>query len=265
MNPLDIALEAAAAASQILLDKRGRVSEVGTKQNQTDLVSEADLTAEAAVVGLIRRQFPTHIIIAEEGAAGGTDADHRWFIDPLDGTTNYVHGHPFFAVSIAYERHGELVAAVIAAPTLGELFIAERGSGARLNGQPISVSAVDKLDLAMLATGFAYSVPERRANVSLWRAFIPRSLALRRDGAAALDLAYVAAGRFDGYWEWPLNSWDIAAGLLLVREAGGLVSGYHGETINLDRPAIVASNGLIHPAMLAVIGETLPTMEVQPT
>ncbi|MCS6802527.1 MAG: inositol monophosphatase family protein [Chloroflexota bacterium] len=264
MNPLAIALDAAAAAAERLLALRGRISEYATKVNRTDLVSEADLTAERTIVEIIRRHAPRHVIVAEEGAGGGDDDTHRWYIDPLDGTTNYLHGHPFFAVSIAYARRGELVAAVVHAPALGEVFAAERGAGATLNGRQIAVSSTPDLSSAMLATGFAYTLPERLANVSLWRAFLERALALRRDGAAAIDLAYVAAGRFDGYWEWPLNAWDVAAGLLLVEEAGGVVTNYRGGPIDLSRPATVASNGRIHAALLAVIAETLPAMPVAP-
>jgi myo-inositol-1(or 4)-monophosphatase len=264
MDALAVAQSAAEAAAAILTELRGRVVHSRTKVNQTDFVSEADVSAEDAIVRVIRGHAPSHVIVAEEGAVGGTDDDHRWYVDPLDGTTNYLHGHPFFAVSIAYERRGELVASVVHAPALGEVFVAERGAGAALNGLPIAVSSTDALGEAMLATGFAYTMAERVANVTLWRAFLERTIALRRDGAAAIDLAYVAAGRFDGYWEWPLNAWDVAGGILLVREAGGTVSDYRGEPIDLRRPATVASNGRIHRAMIEVIAQTLPTMLVVP-
>lgn len=264
MNPLSIAYDAALAAAEVLTRLRGQITDYATKVNRTDLVSEADFAAERAIVGVIRGHAPRHVIVAEEGAGGGDDSDHCWYVDPLDGTTNYLHGHPFFAVSIAYERRGELVAAVIHAPALGEVFAAERGAGATCNDRRLSVSATTRLDEAMLATGFAYAPAERLANVFLWRAFLEQTMALRRDGAAALDLAYVAAGRFDGYWEWPLNAWDVAAGVLLVEEAGGLVTDYRGQRLNLRRPATVASNGRIHAAMLAVIAATLPVMPVSP-
>jgi myo-inositol-1(or 4)-monophosphatase len=264
MEPLTVAFEAAEAAAAILLGQRGQIVHYATKQNRTDLVSEADLAAEREIVRIIHGHFPSHLVVAEEGSVAGSDPDHCWYIDPLDGTTNYVHGHPFFAVSLAYARRGELAAAVVVAPALGEQYAAEHGAGARLNGQPIHVSTVENLADAMLATGFAYSIPERLANVALWRAFLERSQALRRDGAAALDLAFVAAGRFDGYWEWPLNGWDVAAGVLLVREAGGRVTDYYGAPLDLRRPATVASNGHLHAAMLAVIAEILPQLAVRP-
>ncbi len=259
MNAIDVARAAAEAASTILLARRGHAGTVSTKQNRTDLVSETDVIAERAIVKIIRGHFPSHVIVAEEGSALGNDGDHRWYIDPLDGTSNYLHLHPFYCVSIAYEHRGELATAVIAAPTLDEFYLAERGSGAYLNGERLHVSSTGELGDAMLATGFAYGIPERIANVDYWRAFVDKCSAIRRDGSAALDLAFVAAGRFDGYWEAPLHAWDIAAGALMVREAGGQVSDYHGGEVDIMNPAVVASNGLLHNRMLSVIA-AIPTI-----
>jgi myo-inositol-1(or 4)-monophosphatase len=255
-NPIDVALKAAAEASHLLLDRRGKAGRILTKQNRTDLVSEADFASEAVIVKIVREAFPSHVIVAEEGSAGGGDDEHRWYIDPLDGTLNFVHEHPFWGVSIGYEFRGELVSGVVSAPVLGEVFHAEAGSGAYLNRTPIRVSEIDEIEDAMLSTGFAYGFAERMANVKYWEAFLARGQAVRRDGAAALDLAWVACGRFDAFWESPLQPWDVAAGAVIVAEAGGTVTNYTGARLDVKRPSIVASNAHLHSAMLKVIAET---------
>lgn len=254
-SPIDIALKASTEASELLLKRRGAAGRILTKQNRTDLVSEADVAAEAAIVKIVRGAFPSHVIVAEEGSAGGGDGEHRWYIDPLDGTLNFVHEHPFWGVSIGYEYRGELVAGVISAPVLTETFQAEAGSGAFLNGKRIHVSAIDEIEDAMLSTGFAYDFEERMANVKFWTAFLERAQAVRRDGAAALDLAWVACGRFDAFWESPLQPWDVAAGAVIVAEAGGKVTNYSGAPFEVMRPAILASNARLHPSMLEIIAE----------
>lgn len=256
-EPLEIALLAANAAADAVTRRLGDAGRIHTKLNRTDLVSEADLAAEAILVATIQQHFPSHVIVSEEGATGGSDLDLRWIIDPIDGTMNFVHGHPFWCISIAYEEYGQLTAGVILAPTLRETFAAERGKGATLNGQPVRVSDTALLADSLISSGFHYDVDARVANGRVWQAMLPLARGIRRDGSAALDLAFVAAGRFDGYWERPLNAWDIAAGILLIQEAGGKVTNYLGEPVDLARPEIAASNGIIHDELLAGIAVAL--------
>ncbi|MET0649590.1 MAG: inositol monophosphatase family protein, partial [Pyrinomonadaceae bacterium] len=185
--------------------------------------------------------------------AGGPDSEHKWIIDPLDGTTNYAHGYPVFCVSIALEHEGRIVVGVVYDPTRGELFAAERGEGATLNGRRIHASETSELNRALICTGFPYDVRERTNFERHFRDFIMKAQSVRRDGAAALDLAYVAAGRFDGFYEEGLRPWDVAAGVLLVEEAGGRVTHYDGSPFHIYKPPIAASNGLVHDAMLAIL------------
>jgi myo-inositol-1(or 4)-monophosphatase len=200
----------------------------------------------------LRSHFPAHGILAEEGGGHESASEYRWFIDPLDGTTNYAHTYPLFCVSIACERRGELVAGVVYAPKMGELFAAECGSGARLlaNGQdevPIATSNVQHVSDALLCTGFPPG--GLGANLPSFRALSEIAHAVRRDGAAALDLAFLAAGRFDAFWEFGLSAWDVAAGTLIVREAGGTVTASDGEPLDYFGRTILASNGLLHDEM----------------
>ena len=188
-----------------------------------------------------------------EAVVTGGDGEYKWIIDPLDGTTNYAHGYPCFCVTIALEHKGDVVAGVTFDPTRDELFTAEKGRGATLNGKPIRVSSTDELGNALLVTGFPYDIKHREEFARHLTEFLLRSRGVRRDGSAAIDLAYVACGRFDGFWEEGLNPWDVAAGKLLIEEAGGTVSYYDGSKYSIYSPPIAASNGHLHAQMLEVL------------
>ena len=253
---LNFATQIAREAGLVLAERFGRALQVSNK-GDIDLVTEADVAAERLIIERIGSYYPRHEILAEESGAsnagGERTSEWKWIIDPLDGTTNYAHGYPCFCVSIALERAGELVVGVIYDPTRDELFAAERGAGATLNGRPIRVSDVDDLNRAMLCTGFPYDVRDRGDFSRHFSNFIRHAQAVRRDGSAALDLAYVACGRFDGFWEEGLRPWDVAAGVLLIEEAGGRVSRYDGSPFEVYTPPIMVSNGLIHEAMMRVL------------
>lgn len=252
---LNFAIETARDAGRILLEKFGRIETV-TKKGDINLVTEADLASEALIVERIKSHFPRHAILAEEAGNAvvtGEDGGHKWIIDPLDGTTNYAHGYPCFCVTIALEHQGEIVLGVTYDPTRDELFTAEKGRGAALNGKPIRVSGTDELGNALLVTGFPYDIKHREKFARHLTEFLLTSRGVRRDGSAAIDLAYVACGRFDGFWEEGLNPWDVAAGKLLIEEAGGIVSYYDGSKFSVYTPPIVTSNGLIHQQMLNVL------------
>src|ERR671921_134238 len=228
---LNFAIQTAREAGKILADKFGRALQVSNK-GDIDLVTEADLAAERLIVERIRSYHPRHRILTEESGdvaeAGAADSAHKWIIDPLDGTTNYAHGYPCFCVSVALEHEGSVVVGVVYDPTRDEMFAAERGGGATLNGRSLRVSETSDLNAALLCTGFPYDVRDRGDFARHFRNFIMRAQSVRRDGAAALDLAYVAAGRFDAFYEEGLRPWDVAAGVLLVEEAGGPGPHQHG-------------------------------------
>jgi len=254
---LNFAIQTARDAGAILVDRLGR-AEVSNK-GDIDLVTEADLAAEALIIERIKSHYPRHAILAEEsGATAGVEfipgtSEWKWIVDPLDGTTNYAHGYPCFCVSIALERAGVIEIAVIYDPTRDELFAGERGQGATLNGRRMRVSAVEDLNNAMLCTGFPYNVRERPNFARDFAKFTMAAQAVRRDGSAAIDLAYIACGRFDGFWENGLNAWDVAAGVLLIEEAGGRVTDFSGGPLNIYTPKVLASNGLLHDAMMRVL------------
>jgi myo-inositol-1(or 4)-monophosphatase len=252
---LDFAIQTARDAGRVLAEKFGRALEVSNK-GDIDLVTEADVAAERLIVERIRSYHPRHAILAEESGATARDdqpSAYKWIVDPLDGTTNYAHGYPCFCVSIALEQAGEIILGVIYDPTRDELFAAERGEGATLNGRRIRVSDVEDLNSALVCTGFPYDVRERGDFARHFHNFIMHSQGVRRDGSAALDLAYVAAGRFDGFWEEGLRAWDVAAGKILVEEAGGRVSRYDGSHFSVYQAPILASNDLVHDAMMRVL------------
>ncbi|MGH7984683.1 MAG: inositol monophosphatase family protein [Candidatus Binataceae bacterium] len=256
-----VALRAARAAGRIHLKRLSRVT-VKRKSNSIDLVTEADQESERAVIEVLQRAFPTHAVLAEESGANSHKSEHRWIIDPLDGTTNFAHGFPQFCVSIAYERRGRLQTAVIFDAFKNECFVATRGKGARLKGKPIRVSQTDALATALLATGFPYDRRERRRfYLAFWESFMTRTHGVRRTGSAALDLAYVACGRVDGFWEFGLKPWDVAAGALLVAEAGGRVSNMDGTQLDLSAAQIIASNGRVHREMIEAIVLARPAAE----
>jgi myo-inositol-1(or 4)-monophosphatase len=219
-------------------------------------VTEMDARAEAMIVGMLRRAFPDDAILAEEGGSQGGRSGRRWIIDPLDGTTNYAHGVPVYAVSIALEMGARVAVGVIFDPNHGELFTAERGRGAFVNDTRLTVSSTATLNASLLATGFPYNIRETAENnFRQYTTFSLRSQGVRRMGSAVIYLAYVAAGRLDGYWELRLGAWDAAAGSLMVEEAGGRVTDVTGRPLDLDAPSIVASNGRIHDEMLVTLDE----------
>jgi myo-inositol-1(or 4)-monophosphatase len=258
-----VALRAARAAGRIHLKRLSHIN-ISRKSNAIDLVTEADQESEAAVIDVVQRAFPDHSIIAEEGSGGGIQhaGEHRWIIDPLDGTTNFAHGYPQFCVSIAYERRGRVQLGVILDVFKRELFVARRDGGAWLNRKPISVSHVGTLDMSLLATGFPYDRRERRRfYLCFWEGFMLRTHGVRRTGSAALDLAWVACGRVDAFWEFGLRPWDVAAGSLLVEEAGGHVSNLDGTMLDISAAQIVASNGRLHQQMLETLAAIRPEAE----
>jgi myo-inositol-1(or 4)-monophosphatase len=252
---LNFAIETARDAGQILLEKFGRNLTI-TKKGDINLVTEADLASEALIIERIRSHYPQHSILAEEAGEAvviGSGSTWKWIIDPLDGTTNYAHGYPCFCVTLALEHDGEIVVGVTFDPTRNELFAAERGQGASLNNKPIRVSSTDELGNALIVTGFPYDIKHREDFARHLTEMLLTSRGVRRDGSAAIVMAYVACGRFDGFWEQGLNPWDVAAGVLLIEEAGGQVSYYDGSPFNIYAPPIAASNGLIHSQMLKVL------------
>jgi len=260
LSLLDTAVTLAAAAGEVLLKGAGASHAADYKRATTDLVTEFDRRAEELIVAGLRARYPHHRILAEEGGEHQHGAERSapcWIIDPLDGTTNFAHGLPFFSVSIACAVADQVRVGVVLAPVLGWRFVAIRGGGARLNGEPITVSKTAALDRAMLSTGFPY---DRRTsaenNLAQFVAFKRRAQGIRRFGSAALDLALVASGRFDGYWEMKLKPWDIAAGLLICEEAGGTVSDWRGGAVNLYRGEVLATNGPLHQPMLDVLATT---------
>lgn len=256
---LNFAVQTARDAGRILAERLGRALQVSNK-GAIDLVTEADLASERLIIDRIKSHYPRHSILAEEsGATNGVEfvpgkSEWKWIIDPLDGTTNYAHGYPCFCVSIGLEREGKIEVGVVYDPMRDEVFAAERGSGATLNDRKMRVSSVDDLNSAMLCTGFPYNVRERADFTRQFANFTMAAQAVRRDGSASLDLAYLACGRFDGFWEEGLRPWDIAAGILLVEEAGGRITDFKGGPVDLYNPLTLASNGLIHDAMLKVLG-----------
>ena len=253
---LQVAVEAARAAGQIQKKHFHRQVSVSSKTTPFDLVSNVDLECEQAIVRIIRATFPGHNILSEESTYSRTASPYTWIIDPLDGTTNFLFGLPFFCTSIALAAGDTLTTGVIYDVLLDELFSARKGAGAFLNGQKISVADISELDKAMLITGFYYDRGETmRENLQVIRRFFEVPvMGLRRLGSAALDLCYVAAGRATGFWEFTLSPWDYAAGLILVEEAGGTVTDHEDRRIRFrEKSYVVASNGRIHRAMLDVI------------
>lgn len=256
---LGTAVEAAEAAGALLLERRDSGFEI-SKKGRVNLVTEADLAAEKLIVERISREFPGHQILAEERGAAGGGEGVRWVIDPLDGTTNFAHGYPCYAVSIGIEQGSELVAGVVYDPSRRELFTGLRGGGARLNGRPIRVSLEDRLEDSLLCTGFSYAEAEIADNLRLFSTVMLEARSVRRDGSAALDLCYVACGRFDGFWELSLNPWDVAAGILIIREAGGLVTRFDGTEGTIHDRECLATNGRIHAVLAEILQRVEPSV-----
>lgn len=260
MQPLtNVAVNAARRAGDVILSyyRRGETGEV-TRKSDNDYVTEADQRAEAVIIDIIQRSYPDHAFLAEESGETGGDSDTVWIIDPIDGTTNFMHGIPHFCVSIACQVKGVLEHAVIYDPVKDELFTADRGAGATLDGRRMRVSKTIKLREATLSTGFAYRRDGDIATyLPLYNRLLSASAHVRGMGSAALDLAYVAAGRLDGYWEIGLSPWDIAAGTLMVRAAGGIASDAHDNDANpLDTGNILAANPKLYPQLLDKISKT---------
>ncbi|HET7748778.1 MAG TPA: inositol monophosphatase family protein [Terriglobales bacterium] len=219
-------------------------------KGDVDLVTEADRASEALITKRIRERWPDHNILGEEGTRSEQGSEYRWYVDPLDGTTNFAHGFPVFCVSLALEYRDERVAAVILDPTREEMFTAEQGGGAFLNGKPIHVSSVGNLAECLVATGFPSHKRHKNPNIFFYHQITLKTHGVRRAGSAALDLCDVACGRFDGFWEFNLNPWDTAAGVLIVQEAGGQVTRFDGQPFRIDSRETLASNGRVHEALL---------------
>jgi myo-inositol-1(or 4)-monophosphatase len=257
IDPAYLAVAADAALAAGALQRRYfRSALTITKKGRIDLVTEADVAVEREIQSRIHARFPDHAFLGEESGAstGAAGASHRWIVDPIDGTTNFAHGLALFCVSIGLEIEGRMAVAAVYDPMAEELFTAERGSGARLNGRRIQVTAEATLVNSLLVTGFPYAPGDRRAEqLDVFASMLAEAQAVRRLGSAALDLCLVAAGRFDGFWEQGLQPWDVAAGGLIVEEAGGRVTGYDGAPFDPFARQIVASNGVLHPSLLDLI------------
>lgn len=250
---MEVARVTAVKAGNYLLEGLNQKKKVDFK-GQVDLVTVYDRQSEEMIYEELSRAFPDHSFLAEEAISKDNESDYCWVIDPLDGTTNFAHGLPIFCVSIALSFRNEVVVGVVYDPTRKEMFVASKAGGAYLNDHPIRVSETAELDKSLLATGFPYDVrTSPNNNLNHFSHFAVRAQAVRRCGSAALDLCYVACGRFDGFWEMKLKPWDLAAGALIVKEAGGRTTDFYGREFDLSSPDIVASNGLIHQSMLEII------------
>lgn len=249
----DVAIKAAKSAGKILMNFYGKIEHFSLKGSPYNLVTQADLASEKKIVEILKKAFPSYGFMAEEGTGIGKPTENTWIVDPLDGTTNFAHTYPFFCISIALKKINEIVLGVVFDPFKKELFFAEKGKGSYLNGKKIFVSKND-FPKALLVTGFSY---ERGTifdlNVENFSNTYKRVHGVRRDGAAALDLAYIACGRFDGYWEFKLKPWDLSAGQLLVKEANGKISNQKNEEWNISNDSIVASNGIIHKELVSML------------
>ncbi len=252
---LAFAEDAARQGGAILRERFGRPHDVRYK-GTIDMVTEADQASEALIASLVRAAYPDHDLLGEEGARGASSGSPwRWVIDPLDGTTNFAHNLPTFAVSIGLEYEGQPALGVVYDPMRDECFAAARGHGATLNGNPIHVSPVEDLIGSVLVTGFSYDIERRARQAHLWRTFLTQVQAIRQTGSAALNLCYVAAGRIDGYWERGISPWDVAAGAAILLEAGGVITDMQGNPYRSDDRVVLAGNPVIHRTMLGVIGD----------
>ena len=260
---LTTAIEAAQIGGEVLTTHLSRVKSYEIEEKaEFDFATEVDHASERAIIEYIQRKFPAHRILAEEGGEIGGSGIYQWIIDPLDGTTNYIHGVRVFGVSVAVKRVNELVAGVVYDPMRGETFAAARGHGAYLNGAPIHVSSHAQLHQCLLATGFPFRTKELiDPYLQSFKRFFEQAQDIRRMGSASIDLAYVAAGRFDGFWELNLSRWDIAAGVLLIKEAGGTVSGFHPSEDFWETGNIIASNGQIHNRIMEELVQIFPKPE----
>jgi myo-inositol-1(or 4)-monophosphatase len=250
------AVEIAGEAGALVAELFTQPLEISYKR-RSDLVTQADRRSEALIVERLRGRFPDHAIVAEEGGNHRTSSDYCWYVDPLDGTTNYAHGFPVYCVTLGLAYRDEVIAGVVFDPTHNDVYSAERGAGAFLNGRRLKVSRTEKLSESLVATGFPPFATNHDLNLQFYFRFTELSHGIRRAGSAALDLCCVAAGRFEGFWELKLNPWDKAAGTLIVTEAGGRVSSVRGGSFKLLGDDVFASNGLVHEEMLKVFAEIL--------
>ncbi len=251
---LEVAVEIARNAGKVLREEYERPPDIAYK-GDFDLVTQADRKSEAVIVTSLEKYFPDHSVAAEEGTGKERGSEYRWHVDPLDGTTNFAHAYPCFCVSMALAKRGELLLGVIYNPIYDELFSAARGEGAFFNGKRIHSSKIGLMKNSLLCTGFPNHKRQANPNIHYYWDFTLRSHGVRRDGSAALDLAFVACGRFDGFWEFGLNPWDVAAGIVLVEEAGGTISDLDGKPYTLGAKTILASNGKIHEEMTKLAAE----------
>jgi len=251
---LEAAVEIAREAGKVLCEELERPPAIAYK-GEFDLVTQADRRSESVIVSGLQKYFPEHAVAAEEGTGKETASEFRWHVDPLDGTTNFAHGYPCFCVSMALARKNELLLGVIYNPVYNELFTATRGKGAFLNGERIRCSKINALKNSLLCTGFPNHDRQAHPNIHYYWDFTLRSHGVRRDGSAALDLASVASGRFDSFWEFGLKAWDTAAGVIMVEESGGKITDLKGQPYQLGGASILASNGLIHDEMVRVAAE----------
>ena len=255
---LTVAQEAAQQAGALLQANWLEPKTIEIKTDIVDLVTNVDKAADALITNILHARFPTHKVIAEESAVSGQESPYRWYIDPLDGTTNFAHSFPHFGVSIALAHESQMLVGVVYDPLRDETFCASRGNGATLNGRPIHVSPSPTLDQALVLTGFPYDRRKRSEfYLRFYQAFMVRTQGVRRSGSAALDLCYVACGRADAFWEWRLHPWDTAAGALIVEEAGGRMSNFSDEPFDITGEQTLASNGLLHQEMVEVLRQVL--------
>ena len=252
-------LRAVHAGADLLRNYFEGTFEIQSKDSLNNLVTEVDKKAEEAIIDVIRAEFPEHFILSEEAGEMSTGSEYKWIIDPIDGTVNFAHGIPICCISIGLEHNGVMMLGAVFNPFMNELFFAERGKGAFLNNRPLKVSNNNQMESACLVTGFPYRWVEVHMDpISVFERFIRMGLPVRRLGSAAIDLCWVAAGRFDGFWEYNLNPWDIAAGYLIIEEAGGRISNFNGDPYSVYDKQTLATNGKIHEAMLKIIN-TPPT------
>jgi len=249
------AIEVAKAGGIVAMQGFGQSKQIDFKSSDTDLVTEFDRKSQEAIVNIIRKKYPTHGILAEEDLSTDLDAEYVWVIDPIDGTTNYAHHSPIFSVSIGLVHQNDPIVGVVYAPAMSEMFVAAKGQGATLNDIPIQVSDIEKISQSILGTGFNYDQVIVQKNLKYFSSLIHQSRAIRRLGSAALDMCWVAMGRFDSYWEMGLNAWDVTAGRIIVTEAGGRISDFVGGKYELETHNLLCSNGRIHEQMMAALRE----------
>jgi myo-inositol-1(or 4)-monophosphatase len=256
MQPLEFARKIALKAGDFLKKNSARRKSISYKDNLgSNIVTDMDHASEDMIVKALRKEFPDHAIVAEESGLSG-DSPHKWYIDPVDGTTNFAHGYPIWAVTLAYEAHGQIQAGATYAPMLGDLYWAKRGGGAFRNGKRIHVTKQADLSRSLLCTGFSYLLEYRKINLHYFTEFLMKAQAIRRVGAASLDLCWTAAGAFDGFWEMRLGPWDMAAGIVILEEAGAKITNFQGGPVDVRQGDFVGANPALHRTMLDVIKKT---------